>query len=108
MSTSHRPATSDVRLFSRFVVVGLATAAVYFALFAILEGLLGWDYRLAVSLAYIAGVAFHFIVNRNVTFNGRGGHVGGQLIRYGAVAGINYAVTILVTAGGVGGLPLSA
>jgi len=108
MSTSHGPATSNVGLFSRFAVVGLATAAVYFALFAILEGLLAWDYRLAVSLAYVAGVAFHFIANRNVTFKGMHGHIGWQLIKYGAVAAINYVVTILVTAAVVEVLHLSA
>jgi len=107
MPTGRGPATSNVRRFSRFVLVGLATAAIYFALFAILEGLLRWDYRLAVSLAYVAGVAFHFIANRNVTFNGKGGRIGWQLMRYGAVAAINYAVTILITAAVVEVLRLS-
>jgi len=97
MSIFRRPAT-NVGLFSRFAVVGLATAAVYFGLFAILEGLLAWDYRLAVSLAYAAAVAFHFLAHRNVTFGAQDGRIGWQLIRYGTVVAINYAVTMVVTA----------
>ena len=108
MPVSRPPARTNAGLFSRFALVGLATAAIYFALFALFEGVLAWDYRIAVSIAYGVSVAFHFTANRNVTFGGKGGRIGSQLIKYAAVAGINYAVTLLVTATVVEVFKLSA
>jgi putative flippase GtrA len=108
MSAPRRTIWTSFGSFPRFALAGLATAAVYFGLFGILEALLAWDYRLAVSLAYAAAIVFHFLVNRNVTFDGRHGRIGWQLIRYATVVALNYAVTILITTAFVEILQLSS
>jgi len=79
-----------------FLVVGGITAAIYYALIGILWGLLGAHYLVAVSVAYVCAVAFHFLANRRVTFDAARDSAGRQLPRYVALAVLNYLVTLLV------------
>lgn len=82
--------------FAAFAVVGGLTAAIYFGVFWLLNDALHQDYRVAVSVAYFAGVAFHFTVNRNVTFRSQEGRLHSQLAKYAVVAFVNYLVTLAV------------
>ena len=90
MQTSHR------RSVGAYLVVGGITAAIYYALIGVLWGLLGAHYLLAVSVAYVSAVAFHFLANRRVTFEAFHENAGRQLPRYVAFAVFNYLVTLLV------------
>jgi putative flippase GtrA len=85
-----------VRVFSRFVLVGLATAAIYFAVFALLHDIIGISYRIAVSIGYGIGVAFHFLTNRNLTFRDLDGKISFQLMKYSLVATLNYVITLIL------------
>ena len=90
MQTSHR------RSIGAYLVVGGITAAIYYALIGLLWGLLGAHYLLAVSVAYVSAVAFHFLANRRVTFEAFHDSARRQLPRYVALAVVNYLVTLLV------------
>jgi putative flippase GtrA len=87
---------AHIPAFSRYGLVGAATAAVYFAVFALLHDIIGAGYQVAVSCGYAAGVAFHFVANRNLTFRKAGGHIGAQLTKYAIVVAINYVLTLIV------------
>ena len=90
MQTSHR------RSIGAYLVVGGITAAIYYALIGLLWGLLGAHYLVAVSIAYVSAVAFHFLANRRVTFEAFHDSAGRQLPRYVALAVLNYLVTLVV------------
>ncbi len=79
-----------------YLIVGCLTAALYFSLFALLWQFLGINYRLAISMTYVASVLFHFSVNRRFTFKAHGQHLGQQMLRYGCMVAINYVVTLTV------------
>jgi putative flippase GtrA len=87
---------AHIPAFSRYGLVGAATAAVYFGVFALLHDIFGAGYQIAVSCGYAAGVAFHFVANRNLTFRKAGGHIAAQLTKYAVVVAINYALTLIV------------
>jgi len=93
--------------FSRFALVGATTAAVYFGVFALLHDMIGAAYQIAVSCGYVAGVAFHFVANRNLTFKDAGGHIPSQLAKYAVVAAVNYVITLVVVGIAVEGFGLS-
>lgn len=91
------PLVKDVKSFLVFSFVGAATAGIYFLSLAVLLELLAVDYRVAVTIAYFLGVAFHFLTNKFVTFKNK--ELSGvitQLFRYAIVAGVNYVVTMLI------------
>jgi putative flippase GtrA len=83
---------------STFLVVGGATAAFYYLLIYLFYGLFNTYYLVAVSIAYVTAVIFHFIANRNVTFGGRNGDTKIQIVKYAILAGLNYVVTLMVVA----------
>lgn len=88
--------TSLRRSVGTYLVVGGITAAIYYALIGILWGLLGTHYLVAVSVAYVCAVAFHFMANRRVTFEAFHERAEKQIPRYVALAVVNYFVTLLV------------
>src|ERR1041385_4529092 len=79
-----------------FLLVGGLTAAIYYLLIYALYGLLAIHYLVSVSIAYAAAVAFHFVMNRNVTFGGRNADPRRQGVRYIALAAFNYALNVTV------------
>jgi putative flippase GtrA len=79
-----------------YLVVGGITAAIYYALTGILWGLLGAHYLVAVSVAFVSAMAFHFLANRRVTFDAFRDNAGGQLPRFVALVVFNYFLTLLV------------
>ncbi len=61
------------------------------------ESILKIDYRIAVSLAYAASVAAHYLLNRYFTFaHARSAAVPGQLARYAVLVGMNYVINLVV------------
>jgi putative flippase GtrA len=88
--------SSPRRSIAAFLVVGGITAAIYYALIGIFWGLLGVHYLIAVSVAYVSAVTFHFLANRRVTFNASGNSARRQLPRYVALSVFNYLLALLV------------
>lgn len=88
--------SSEYRQIARFLAVGALTALIYFGLLALLLEGINLNYRYAVSIAYFCGVAFHFLSNRQFTFRSHDHGLPGQILKYCAMVGINYAITIAV------------
>ncbi|MCL4490365.1 MAG: GtrA family protein [Nitrospirae bacterium] len=84
------------RSVAAFVVVGILTAAVYFSLYTLLWKLLCLDYRIAVTVAYLGGVLFHFSMNRRITFRSRNAKALHQVGRYTVMIGFNYLLTMII------------
>jgi putative flippase GtrA len=82
------------RSFGSYLVVGGITALIYFGIIALSEEFLGIDYRIGVSIAYIAAVMFHFFANRKFTFSCVDGRLIHQGVRYLGVLLLNYVVTL--------------
>ena len=83
--------------FLRFAVVGLATFGVNFVSFAVLFGLLGCDYRVAVSLAYGVTVFCHFMSNKLFTFRAKEQAFSRNTPRYILMLGLNYCITLVAS-----------
>lgn len=89
------------RDFAAFVAVGLFMAVVYFACIAFLLELLGADYRVAVTAAYLLSLVCHFLANRLLTFRRSDGHLHLQVIKYAVMVGANYLTTMGIVIGTV-------
>lgn len=74
---------------------GLASAAIDVGLMQALL-LLGASLAAAVSLGFLAGLAFNFLFHARITFKRAAG--GANLARYLAVVGANYLLTLLCVA----------
>ena len=85
-----------MRTFILFLMVGAFTATIYFCVLIVLLEFLLIDYRVAVSVAYVSAVTFHFISNRRVTFRSNEARVLPQIIRYLPMIVLNYVLTICV------------
>jgi len=82
--------------FSRYLVVGGATAALYFSLLIITIDIAGFQHFVAVSISYPLAISFHFFANKLFTFQSHSTKVGGEVFRYLCMASFNYLVTLLV------------
>lgn len=78
----------------RFLCVGGAAAGVYFAVVHVLTVRAGLPAIVSVSIGYACSVACHFLANRRYTFGYTGSWSAAQLLRYTAVAAVNYALTL--------------
>ena len=87
---------SESRRFGTFLIVGGLTALLNFGIFMLLWKWLRVHDNLAVSLAYVASLLFHFTMNRIWTFQSTQGARGPQVVRYAGMAAINYGVTLAV------------
>ena len=85
-----------MRKLGAFVAVGGVTALIYTGLVAALFNLMGLDYRVCVSVAYLVAIVFHFLLNRHITFRAAEGDMLPQARRYLITAAINYIVTLAV------------
>ncbi|MGI2033764.1 GtrA family protein [Rhizobium panacihumi] len=79
--------------FMRYVVVGGATAFIYFGLVLVFVEIFGLHGVVPVSMAYITSVVFHFFSSKLFTFRTVKGNVSGQVARYLTVVALNYLVT---------------
>ena len=93
--------------FAKFVLVGAATAAIYFVVMWFFDSILEFKYLTSVSAAYVVSTGFHFLGSRHFTFVATQGRQNSQFIRYMALWIINYLITILVVGFSVEQLSLS-
>lgn len=77
-----------------FLIVGALTAALQLGAFTLLYEYAEMDYRVATSLAYALAVAFHFLMNRNVTFRSKSANAAGDLSRYLVLVALNYLINL--------------
>jgi len=80
----------------RFAAVGIVSNGALFLLYLVLTSA-GLSPTLAMSLAYVAGVAQTFALNRTWTFShsgSRAGNCAAPLARYAATYGIGYVVNL--------------
>jgi putative flippase GtrA len=80
----------------RFLLVGVLTFVIYYAVLYFLHTGSGMRYPLAIAISYSLAVAFHFLINRSFTFRVPPGGVPQQLRRYGLAAGVNYFAQVLI------------
>ena len=83
-------------VFLKFGLVGVTTAVIYFLVMWFSDEILGIQYTVAVSLAYVVSTLFHFLANRHFTFGADHGHRKSQIVRYLIMWIINYLITMLV------------
>lgn len=87
----------SAKSFFVFSLVGATGAGIYFLVLAVLLEVLAIDYRVAVTIAYLLGVIFHFLTNKFLTFKNRDlSDATTQLFRYAAVAAFSYVLTMLI------------
>jgi len=81
---------------AKFLTVGLITFGINFFSFHIFFGIAGWDYRIAVSLAYVITVTSHFCLNRFFTFSASEQPIFHNVGKYLLLLPLNYGVTLAV------------
>jgi putative flippase GtrA len=80
-----------------FLTVGSLSAIVNLGSFTVLWKYMGVNYQVAVSVAYVLSVIFHFTANRNITFKSHRSHYLKQVPRYLTMILVNYLITLAVT-----------
>lgn len=88
---------TDKRTILSFLTVGGITAGINFIFFSICYGFFHLYYQLAVSIAFIVGVFFHFNANRCFTFKSRAVHFQHQIPRYVVLLMLGYFLTLFIT-----------
>ncbi len=90
---------NDARLLQpmRFLVVGGTTFVIYFVLQFLLEWANLGPYA-ALTIAYAAAAAYHFLTNRHFTFRSSAadGGIVATLPRYASVALLTYVISLIV------------
>ena len=81
---------------AKFLTVGLITFGINFFSFHFFFGVMGWDYRIAVSLAYVITVTSHFWLNRFFTFSASEQRILHNVGKYLLLLPLNYGVTLAV------------
>lgn len=87
---------SNRRAILTFGIIGAFTALIYFLLFAVMWEMFHINYKIAVTFSYIGSILFHFLMNRNVTFQSTKKSILPQVTRYTLMAAVNYLITIIV------------
>ena len=84
----------------RFATVGASGYVVHLAVFTLLVHVVGVDYKLAATVAFVVALTNNFVWNRIWTFRARDGHAGFQAVRFCVVSliafGFNLAVLYLL------------
>lgn len=84
-----------VQLF-KFVCIGLITFGNNFLFFQVFYKQFHWDYRIAVSLAFVLTVILHFSLHRIITFNATGRQIMHHAGKYILMLGLNYVITMII------------
>jgi len=87
--------------FISFLIIGILTACVYFAIFTVLWKWLGINYKIAVTSAYIPAVSFQFFTNRTFAFKNHADNITHQAVKFMMLLAINYLFTIAIVTGAV-------
>jgi putative flippase GtrA len=88
-------ATHRIQL-ARFVFVGFLTFGINISCFHFFYGLLAFDYKVAVSIAYAVTVISHFLLHRFFTFAAADQALIHHTWRYLLMLGLNYVLSIAV------------
>ncbi len=78
----------------RFLLVGGLTFSIYYGFLWIAYGFFHMPYPGAVAVSYSFAIIFHFLASRKITFNSLGTKPQKQVVRYLAVAALNYLVQL--------------
>lgn len=81
---------------AKFVIVGLLTFGINFLFFHLFYGLFHWDYRIAVSVAYVLTVISHFLLHRIFTFSAAEQQMAHTAGKYLLMLAVNYGITLTV------------
>jgi putative flippase GtrA len=81
----------------KFGAVGIVIWIFNYTCFEYLYSFLKWDYRIAVSIAYVLSVSLHFVLNKRVTFNIKKQSGFQSELRYLMMLLINYLVVMALT-----------
>jgi len=76
----------------KFLVVGITNTLGGYAFYAALVAL-GVNYAVALTLEYVAGIAYGFVLNKRWTFNAQGGSLR-QAWRYVVLYGVIYLLNV--------------
>lgn len=87
-----RSSLQDVRQFIFFIGVGIACAVIDVGLMQILI-VLGFNYLLAATVGFAAGLSANFMLHTRLTFSARYSHR--VFLRFMGVVLVNYCLTIL-------------
>lgn len=85
-----------MKTFFLFLLVGGITAVIYFGLLSVFLDILRFDYRVCVSISYIAAVSFHFFANRQLTFRSNNENYFRQIVRYLSMVALNSLLTVMI------------
>lgn len=88
--------TDEHKRVVRFGIVGVAGSGLSVGLFALIVGPVGWDHRVAATLATTIALCTTFLVNRRWTFEADHLHAGHQAWKFAVVSGVAIAVNVLV------------
>ena|SRR3990167_2940912 len=80
-----------------FLMVGGITAVINFIFFSICYSFFQLYYQLAVSIAFVIGIIFHFNANRYYTFKSQTIDFRHQIPRYLVLLMMGYLMTLFVT-----------
>jgi len=81
---------------AKFATVGAITFGINFSSFHFFFGISRWDYRVAVSLAYVITVICHFWLHRFFTFGASEQRIFHNAGKYVLLMILNYALTVAI------------
>lgn len=87
----------ELKELQRFAVVGVTTFALNLSTFYFFFKFLEFDYRHAVSFAYVITVLCHFAASKLFTFGARQQPLGRNAARYAVMLLVNYCVTLAMS-----------
>lgn len=77
-----------------FGFVGVVTFGINFGFFHLFYGLCDWNYRIAISLAYLITIVSHFLLHRLFTFSATDQQISANVAKYLFMLAVNYGVTL--------------
>jgi len=86
----------DIFLVARYALVGILTFSIYTIFLYIELEYFNTDYILAVGIAYILAIFFHFLGNRYYSFKATHEVVHTQFFRYAVITVSNFFIQIFV------------
>jgi putative flippase GtrA len=87
---------SHIITFSKFGIVGGATAGLFFLFMWLFKSVIGIQYAISATLAYLFSTSFHFFANKYFTFRKPKDGKVSIILRYIALWVLNYFIMILI------------
>ncbi|WP_052702986.1 GtrA family protein [Paenibacillus beijingensis] len=82
----------------KFALTGCLNTVIDYAVFGLLNALLGVNYLLAQTISFACGTINSYLVNRKWTFQRRGGVSAGEALKFLAVNGFTFGISTAVLA----------